>query len=178
MATGAYPIPLYRSAVDGVVPPTGYDRRIFASRRPISAFVCPLIPSVPFRPAHVAPTNSNRAPLLRSSTGYLLQQVPHPRVLPSASVSLRPTNLRWDPAMHIVDSKGQPLASSRMNNTGIRLLRSESLQLTNSYSAANPRMISRVKVDARHFCGLQPIYENKPVAREVPSFRAPLPISR
>ena len=157
MTTGAHPIPLYRSAVDGIVPPTGYDRRLFVSRRPISALACPVIPPLPFRPAFSTSTHSIRAPLLRSSTGYLLQHVPNPR---------------WESAINIVDSKARPLV-----NPGIRLLRSESLQLTNSYSI-NPRMIPRTKVDARHFCGLGPIYENKPMIREIPSFRVPVPINR
>ena len=172
MTTGAHPIPLYRSAVDGIVPPTGYDRRLFVNRRPISALVCPVIPPSPFRPAFSASTNSVRAPLLRSSTGYLLQHVPNPRVLMTTNSTLRPTSPRWESTINIVDSKARPIV-----NPGIRLLRSESLQLTNSYST-NPRMIPRTKVDARHFCGLGPIYENKPMIREIPSFRGPVPINR
>jgi hypothetical protein len=56
-------------------------------------------------------------------------------------------------------------------SSGNKLVRSESLQNSDIYSMNN-RLIQKTKLDAKHFCGLAPIQENKLMIREIPSFRS------
>lgn len=174
MTTETYPIPLYRSAVDGLAISTDNNRSNFITRRPVPVSHYPMTASS-IRTSYVSQSYPMQPNILRSSTGSMLHRVPHPRALPTTV--LRPTNVRWDSAINIVDFRTRPLVSQRKNlqnpmilSSGTKLVRSESFQLPNNYSMNN-RIIQKSKFDAKHFCGLQPIHENKLFIREIPPFR-------
>ena len=138
MATGTYPIPLYRSAVDGLVGPADYHRSNFLTSRPIPSVRYPIMP-LSFRSTHMRQSYPVHSNVLRSSTGSMLHRLPPSR--PLTSTVLRPTNVRWDSAINIVDFRTQPLINQRRTfpNTNLSssrngLVRSESLQISNVYS--------------------------------------------
>lgn len=125
------------------------------------------------------PIHSN---VLRSSTGSILHRAPNPYLLPTRV--LRPTNLRWDSPINVVDFKTRPLTNHTkafqnpfLFSPKTKLARSESLQMPNAYFLNQP-LLPKPKLDARHFCGLAPIHENKYVIKEIPSFRPPVTIRR
>ena len=161
MAAGTYPIPLYRSAVDGLMISTDNIRQNLMPKRQRPCLHYPIM------------TGSQPFPnLLRSSTGSILHRLPNSRPFPT---TLRPTSIRWDSAINIVDFKTRPLINqnSMIFSSKKKLVRSESLQIPNINI-----IIQKPKFDARHFCGLQPIQENKRTIREIPSFRPPPTMSR
>jgi len=176
MAAGTYSIPLYRSAVDGLVISTDNNRQHLITRRPISTLRHPIMTS-PIRPSYVSQSYPIHSNVLRSSTGSILHRVPNPRILTTTTI-LRPTNVRWDSAINIVDFRTRPLHSQKKNfqnpiilSPVTKLVRSESYQIPNMYPINN-RIIEKSKLDAKHFCGLPPIHENKLLIREIPPFRS------
>ncbi len=183
MATGGYSARLYHSAVDGLVISAENDRQNFITRRQIPSIHYPMMSSsmrTSYIPPQSYPIHSN---VLRSSTGSILNRVPNPRILTTTTV-LRPNNVRWDSAINIVDFRTRPLVSQKKNfpnpiilSPGTKLLRSESYQSPNMYSINN-RIIQKSKLDAKHFCGLPPIQENKLFIREIPPFQPFGTISR
>jgi hypothetical protein len=175
MATSTYPIPLYRSAVDGLVVSSDNNHQDLITKRQISTFRYPMMSS-PIQTSFVSQSYPIRPTVLRSSTGSTLYRVPNPR---SLTTILRPTNVRWDSAINIVDIRTRPLVSQKKDfessfivSPRTKLVRSESLQIPNMHSINN-RIIQRSKLDAKHFCGLPPIQENKLYIREIPPFRPP-----
>jgi len=182
MAAGTYPIPLYRSAVDGLVISTDNNRQHLITRRAIPNLHNPIMTS-PIRTSYVSQSYPIHSNVLRSSTGSILNRVPNPRILTTTTV-LRPNNVRWDSAINIVDFRTRPLVSQKKTfpnpiilSPGTKLLRSESYQSPNMYPINN-RIIQKSKLDAKHFCGLPPIQENKLFIREIPSFQPFGTISR
>lgn len=175
-------MPMYRSAVDGLVIPTDSDRLHFIARQQIPSFRYPIM-TRPFRTSY-APQSYPRYPnLFRSSTGPILNRVPNPRTFATTTV-LRPTNLRWDSAINIVEFKALPFINQRkilqnpmVSSPKTKLVRSESLQIPNIYPINNT-IIQKPKLDARHFCGLAPILEYKSLIREIPPFRLPVTMMR
>jgi hypothetical protein len=174
MATGTYSIPLYHSAVDGLATPIDKDRQKFITKRRH-----PIMPP-PIRTSYMPQSYPIHSNLVRSSTGSMLHRVPNPRT----TTMLRPMNIRWDSAINIVDFKTRPLVHQKRSvqnqiilTSGRKLLRSESMQITNM-NLVNNGTISKTKIDARHFCGLAPIQENKLLIREIPPFRPSGPMSR
>ncbi|UJR27324.1 hypothetical protein I4U23_008617 [Adineta vaga] len=182
MATGTYSARLYHSAVDGLINSTDDDRQNLITKPKKSSLHYPIVsPSVrtsSFMPQSY-PIHSN---VLRSSTGSILHRAPNPHFLPTRV--LRPTNLRWDSPINIVDFKTRPLINQKKTfqnpfffaSKG-KLARSESLQMPNTY-LLNSHMLQKSKLDAKHFCGLAPIHENKFMIKEIPAFRPPVSISR
>jgi hypothetical protein len=182
MTTGTYPIPLYRSAVDGLVIPTDNNRQNLITRRPIPNLHYPMMTS-PIRTSYVPQSYPIHSNVLRSSTGSILHRIPNPRTLTTTTM-LRPTSVRWDSAINIVDFRTQPLVNQTKNfqnstilSSGTKLIRSESFQIPNMDSINN-RIIQKSKLDAKHFCGLPPIHENKYFLREIPPFQPPVINSR
>jgi hypothetical protein len=182
MATGTYSIPLYRSAVDGLVTSTDNNRLNMITKRHISTLPYPIM-TTPIRTSYIPhqsyPIHSN---VLRSSTGSILHRVPNLRTL--TTTVLRPTNIRWDSGINIVDFRAQPLMNQKKPfqnpiflSSGNKLTRSESLQIPNMYPMNN-RFIQKTKLDAKHFCGLAPIPENKFMIREIPPYQKNGIISR
>ncbi|CAF0941152.1 unnamed protein product [Didymodactylos carnosus] len=102
----------------------------------------------------------------------------------SPTTVLRPTNIRWDSEIN-VNLKSLPLISQKTNfhiqkiypittttNNNNKLNRSESLQsltvndknnklIINDFNVLAPLLKPKMKLDAKHFCGLAPIYENE-----------------
>jgi hypothetical protein len=173
MATEATSIRFYHSAVDGLVVPNGNtDRQKFINNRPLSIRLSSVIVS-PFQSF----TDTTHGNLIRSSTGTVL-----PRITPNARLwtlpaSVRHTSPRSDLSMNVVNWKTRPLASSQQSSSGIKLSRSESLQVTNTH-LTHYRVMQQAKLDARHFCGVESVNENRSLIREVPSFRSPMSMSR
>src|SRR5689334_17463453 len=129
MATGTYSIPLYRSAVDGLVMSTDNNRQNLIRK--------PQIPTLHHYPIMTSSIRTTSYPIhsnvLRSSTGSLLHRIPNPRTL--TTTILRPTNVRWDSAINIVDFRTHPLINQKNNfqnpiilSSQPKLVRSESLQ--------------------------------------------------
>lgn len=181
MATRRYSIPLYQSNVDGLVNSTDNHHSSFITRRTIPNFHYPMM-TAPSQTSYMSQPYPIHSNILRSSTGSILHRAPHPRHLPTTV--LHPNNVRWDSAINIVDFRTRPLFNPRkpFQNPvflppGGKLVRSESLQMSNTYSM-NHRIVQKPKLDAKHFCGLAPIQENKLLIREVPSFRPPGAMSR
>jgi hypothetical protein len=182
MATGTYSIPLYHSAVDGLVIPTDNDRQHFLAKRQIPSFHYPIMTS-PIRTSYAPQSYPIHSNLLRSSTGPVLHRTSNSHAYATTTI-LRPTNLRWDSAINIVEFKTRPLINQRKTfqhpmilPSRPKLVRSESFQFPNMYSINN-RIIQKPKLDARHFCGLAPIPEFKSLIREIPPFRPPVAMSR
>jgi hypothetical protein len=180
MATGGYSARLYHSAVDGLVISAENDRQNLITRRQIPSIRYPMMSSsmrTSYIPPQSYPIHSN---VLRSSTGSILHRVPNPQMLPTRM--FRPTNnVRWDSPINMVDFKSRPMINPNktfqhpmMFPPRAKLARSESLQIPNT----NNEIMQKAKLDARHFCGLAPIQENKPTIREIPSFRMSVPIIR
>lgn len=174
MATGTYSIPLYHSAVDGLVTSTDNNRLNMITKRQTSTLPYPIM-TTPIRTSYIPQSYPIRSNVLRSSTGSLLHRVPNPRTL--TTTVLRPTNIRWDSGINIVDIRTRPLMNQKkpfqnsiLLSSGNKLTRSESLQIPNMYSMNN-RLIQKTKLDAKHFCGLAPIQENKFLIREIPPFQ-------
>ena len=171
MTTAGYSLPFYHSAVDGLVISNDNNRRY------------PLM-TPPIRTTYIPPSYPLHSNVLRSSTGSILHRIPNHRTLTSTTI-LRPTNLRWESAINIVDFKTRPLIHQKRNvqntmihSSGTKLVRSESLQISNMYSIHNNRILQKSKLDAKHFCGLPPIQENKVVIRQIPPFRPSEMMSR
>lgn len=139
---GRYRSPLYRSAVDGLIYPVGYERRNVILKRPVT---------IGFYPSYPSPVHR------------------------TASTIFRPSNLRWDSAMNIRDFRTPSLnTSSSFVYPSMKFSRSESHQILPTQS-----IYPRMRVDARQFCGLGPIYEHRPAAMcEIPSFRPPIALCR
>lgn len=186
MTTGTYSLPFYHSAVDGLVIPRDNYRFNYPPKRSFPVFSYPRMPlSSPIRTSYIHPPPSypRHSNILRSSTGSILHRLPnypyhhhHHRGL-TTTATLRPKNLRWESGINIVDIKSRPLVHQRyslqdpmMLSSRTKLVRSESLQIPN-----NPypqRIMENSELDARYFCGLPPIQENKPIMREIPPFRS------
>ena len=181
MTTRTYSTPFYRSAVDGLVVSADNNRSNLINRRQI--FSCPYpIMTTPSRTSYIPQSYPIHSNILRSSTGSVLHRVPNPRTLPTTI--LHPTNVRWDSAINIVDFRTRPLINPRkpflkpiLLPGENKLLRSATLQPFNPY-LMNNRIIQKPKLDAKHFCGLEPIQENKLMIREIPSFRPSETMSR
>ncbi|CAF3512692.1 unnamed protein product [Adineta steineri] len=181
MATGTYSTRLYHSAVDGLVNSADHDRQNLITKRQIPSLRCPIAPPsirTPYMPQSY-PIHSN---VLRSSTGSVLHRGPNPHILPTRL--LRPTNVRWDSPINIVDFKTRPLINQKkcFQNPYIfqskpHLVRSESLQMPNTY-LINNEIMQKSKLDAKHFCGLAPIHENKYLMKEIPAYRNSTCMSR
>jgi hypothetical protein len=176
MTTGTYPTPLYRSAVDGLVTSIDNNRLNSITKRQISTLPYPIM-ATPIRTSYIPQSYPIHSNLLRSSTGSILHRIPNPHPLTTTTV-LRPTNIRWDSGINIVDFRTHPLMNQNKSfqnpirlSSGNKLVRSESLQNSDIYSMNN-RLIQKTKLDAKHFCGLAPIQENKLMIREIPSFRS------
>ena len=164
MAAGAYPIPLYRSAVDGLVMPTAYDHRRLLNRRPLPALRQPLVlPS--FRTPYVSPIAPIHAHILRSSSGFNIVRVPNaaPRTLRTSF--LPSTNPRWNSPIIMMDSISRSIGHEKIFMSRMPLTRSESLRVP-SVHLGNHAAMPRGELDARHFCGLAPIPEDKSHARQ------------
>ena len=175
MAAGTYSVPFYPSAVDGLVVSADHYRSNLIPKRQISAFAYPIM-TTPHQTSFVPQPYPH---LTRSSTGLILQRLPPPRAL--TTTVLRPTNVRWDSAINIVDFRTRPLIDPRRSvryplpiSRGNQLVRSGPLQNSNTYPM-NSRIIPKPKLDAKHFCGLAPIQENKLLIRETPSSSTRLP---
>jgi hypothetical protein len=176
MTTGAYSIPLYRSAVDGLVTSTDNNRLNMITKRQVSTLPYPIM-TTPIRTSYIPQSYPIHANILRSSTGSMLHRVPHPRALTATTTVLRPTNIRWDSGINLVDFRTRPFMNPKnpfqkpfFLPSGTKLTRSESLQIPNMYSMNN-RLMQKTKLDAKHFCGLAPIQENKLLIREIPPFQ-------
>lgn len=172
--TGTYSIPLYYSSVDGLIIPTDKSQTNLVTKPQIVSPHYPITRSNirTSYPSQAYPIHSN---LLRSSTGSILHRVPNPRPLPTTI--LPPTNARWDSSINVIDFKTVPLVSQTkafekpmVYSSGNKLFRSESLKVSNSNSIKND-IIQQQKPDARYFCGLAPIQENRLLIRNIPSFR-------
>ncbi|CAF1672162.1 unnamed protein product, partial [Adineta ricciae] len=184
MATGTYSTRLYHSAVDGLINSTDDDRQNLITKTKKSSFCYPIVsPSSHTSPSSYMPQSYPiHSNVLRSSTGSILHRAPNPHVLPTRV--LRPTNLRWDSPINIIDFKTRPLINQKKTfqnpfffASKNKLARSESLQMPNTYFLNN-QMMQKSKLDAKHFCGLAPIQENKYMIKEIPPFRPPISISK
>ena len=181
MASGTYSTPFYPSAVDGLVVSTDSYRSKTITSRLSSSFAYPIM-TTPSRTSYIPRSYPIHPAVLRSSTGSILQRTPHPRAL--TTTVLRPTNLRWDSAINIVNLRTRPLINPRRSlqypiplAAGTQVVRPISLQSSNTYSMNN-RVLVPPKFDARHFCGLAPIQENKLMIREIPSSACTRPLDR
>lgn len=173
MAAGTYSVPFYPSAVDGLVVSADNYRSNLIPKRQISAFAYPIM-TIPHQTSFVSQSYPLHPHITRSSTGLILQRLPPPPRALTTTV-LRPTNVRWDSAINIVDFRTRPLIDPRRSvryplpiSRGNQLVRSGPLQSSNTYPMNN-RIIPKPKLDAKHFCGLAPIQENKLLIRETPS---------
>ena len=169
MAAGAYPIPLYRSAVDGLVMPTANDHRRLQNSRPLPALRHPLV-LPPFRTPYVLPIAPLHAHILRSSSGFNVVR------LPNASRALRtsflpPTSPRWNSPINMMDLKSLSVGNEKIFMSRMSLTRSESLQVPSAHLVNHAAMPRGGELDARHFCGLAPIPENKSFARGTSDIR-------
>lgn len=160
MSTETYSLPIYHSAVDGLM----ISRDNFSSKRSIPLFSRPKMLPPSYLPSYPKYPN-----ILRSSTGPVVYRRPPTTIL-------RPTNLRWESGINLVDIQTRPLNHHRysLHNPVMivpmpKLIRSESLQIMNKNS--QQRINEITKFDAKHFCGLPPIHENKLAIREIPPFR-------
>lgn len=184
MATGTYPKPFYRSAVDGLMISTdnNHYRSNIIPKQQIPPIRYPMMTSS-IQTSYISQSYPMQPNILRSSTGSMLHRLPNPRVPTAAAAVLRPTNLRWNSGINIVDFRTRPLVSQKKNfqnstflSSGTNLTRSESLQLPNTY-LINNQIIQKSRFDAKHFCGLPPIHENKLLLKEIPPFRSPAVMS-
>lgn len=172
MAAGTYSVPFYPSAVDGLVVSADSYRSNLIPKRQISAFAYPMM-TIPNQTSSIPQSYPLRPHVIRSSTGSILQRTPHP--YPLTTTVLRSTNVRWDSGINIVDFRTHPLIDPRRSvrypmsiSRGNQFVRSGPLQNSNTYPMNN-RFIPKSKLDAKHFCGLAPIQENKLLIRETPS---------
>lgn len=164
MSAETYSLPIYHSAVDGLI----VSKDNFSSKRSLPLFSRPKMFSPSYLPSYPKYPN-----ILRSSTGPVVYRRPPI----TTTTILRPTNLRWESGINLVDIQTRPLNNhhrySLHNPVMIvpmpKLIRSESLQIMNQNS--QQRINEIAKFDAKHFCGLPPIHENKLAIREIPSFR-------
>ena len=151
-------IPLYRSAVDGLILPLGSEYRNGIQKRPVSAISYALV-SPSFRYPFGSSTN-----LARSSTGSILQHAPPNRPM------FRPIQGRWESEINVIDRRTNAFRDTPVSQTKMKIVRSESLKEANAH-LGQLRKIQKPQLDARNFCGLGPIYENCPLIRETPSLR-------
>ena len=146
---GRYSSPLYCSAVDGLIYPVGYERRNVIAKRPATIGVYPSYPSPVHRTVSTVFGSPNH------------QHYHH--------------HHRWDSAMNIRDLRTPTLSSSSSFICApMKCTRSESYEILPTRSN-----YPRIRVEARQFCGLGPIYEHRTAAMcEIPSFRPPIPLCR
>ncbi|CAM4749860.1 unnamed protein product [Rotaria magnacalcarata] len=177
--TGTFSIPLYHSAVDGLIVPNDSSKKTLITKQQTPPVRYPIIRSH-IRTSYVSQPYPIHSNLLRSSTGSILYHVPNPPTL--TTTILRPTNSRWDSEINIVDFKARPLINQKQKShnpmvfsSRNKLLRSESLKVQNNNSINN-ETIQQQKIDARYFCGLAPIQENRQLIRDMPPFRPQSPI--
>jgi hypothetical protein len=180
MATGTYSNPFYHSAVDGLVIPTDnhHYHQNLTRRRQIPIVSYPMM-TTPIRTSYIHQSYPVHSNVLRSSTGSILHRAPPPRTI--NTTILRPTNVRWDSAINIVDFRTRPLMNRKTHfqspmilSSGNKLVRSGSLQIQNM----NPIIMQKSKLDAKYFCGLGPIHENKLLIKEIPPFQPRVTTSR
>ncbi|CAF2422697.1 unnamed protein product [Rotaria sp. Silwood2] len=179
MTTETNSIPLYHSAVDGLMISTNKTQRNVMIKQQMSSSRYPIIHSSVQTPYVLQsyPIHSN---LFRSSTESILYCIPNSRTL--TTTILRPNNIRWGSPINIIDFNTCPVINQKNNfqnstilSSGKKLLRSESLKISNNHLINND-LIQKSKLDAKFFCGLAPIDENKLAIREIPSFRPHSPI--
>ncbi|CAF0917457.1 unnamed protein product [Rotaria sordida] len=171
MTTGTTAIPLYRSAIDGLIIPTDNTPKNFMSQQQNSSSHYPIIHS-PMQTSDVSQSHFINPNLFRSSTESILYRTPNSRTL--TTTILPSNNMRWDSPINIIDFKTYPLINQRKNvqnstisSSGTKLVRSESLKVSNNH-LINHYLIQKSKLDARNFCGLAPIHENKLTINEIP----------
>ncbi|CAF3866246.1 unnamed protein product [Rotaria magnacalcarata] len=127
-----------------------------------------------------AGTNSNAAPSL-ARTIQAKKRRPKNGGKPRPRRDLIQKKI-WDSEINIVDFKARPLINQKQKShnpmvfsSRNKLLRSESLKVQNNNSINN-ETIQQQKIDARYFCGLAPIQENRQLIRDMPPFRPQSPI--
>ncbi|CAF0834359.1 unnamed protein product [Rotaria sp. Silwood1] len=180
MNTGTNSIALYHSAVDGLIPPMDNTEKNLMTKQQIACSHYPIISS-PIQTSYVPQSYPIPSNLFRSSTGSILYRIPNSRTL--TTTILQPNNMRWDSPINIDDFETYPFASDKKNfqnsiilSSGKKLLRSESLKISNNSYSLNNDLIRKSKLDAKYFCGLAPIDENKLTIRDIPTFRPHSPI--
>lgn len=159
MATREYKIALYRSAIDGLVLPNGGEHRYGTQKQPISTLSHALISnSFPNCYSHL--DKSKRFP---TDSKLTCKTITEKNRINQTSNTIHNSNTDF------VNRNLITSIDSRLLKANALLVRAESLNGSNMH-LGQLKFANRPKFDARHFCGLDPIYENRHVIREIPSF--------